>query len=197
MSENKESVWKSGRPWVIGKAAMSLDGKMTRPPGEGQWISGEASRQDVQKLRAACDGILVGAETARVDNPKLTVRSIELEVQPFRIVVTRSQNLPEGLHLLTDVFKDRTLVLSNCSWPEIWSQLFERGVRTLLVEGGGSILNQLAAENWIDESVIYYAPFNLEGDSLVTAEVFRKLPLTQSTTLVIGEDLKISGPVKK
>lgn len=190
-----ETVHASGRPWVIGKAAMSLNGKMTRPAGEGQWISGEASRHDVQHLRSQSDAILIGAETARADNPSLTVRELEVLEQPWRIVVTRSGNLPAGLKLLSDDHKDRTLVFEKLEWTEIWQQLLNRDIRTVLVEGGGCILNQLAEENYIDESIIYYAPFNLDGDDLVTAESFRSLELRDTNTALLEDDLRISGLV--
>lgn len=195
LQQQVEVVHSSGRPWIIGKAAMSLNGKMTRPAGEGQWISGEASRADVQELRSQCDAILIGAETARIDNPSLTVRELEVPEQPWRVIISRSGNLPKELSLLCDEHKDRTIVLQNFDWPEVWQQLFERGIRTVLVEGGGTILNQLAASNYIDESIIYYAPFNLDGDELVTAETFRNLELEDTDTTTLEADLRISGVV--
>lgn len=192
---NREDVWNQGRPWIIGKAAMSLNGKMTRPQGEGQWITGEAARLDVQSLRSRCDAILIGAQTARTDNPRLTVRDKPVEQQPWRIILTRSQSLPQGLHLLSDEHANRTLILSPDNWQNLWEDLFGRGIRTLLVEGGGEILNQLARDGFIDESVIYYAPFNCEGDNLVSAEDFRTLPVYAPKILSIGPDLRISGKI--
>jgi len=176
---------------------MSLNGKMTRPPGEGQWISGEESRKDVQHLRSQCDAILIGAETARNDNPSLTVRDIEVPEQPWRVIVSRSGKLPGGLKLLTDEYQDRTLVMKHLSWDAIWQQLFSQGVRTLLVEGGGTILDQLAEQQLIDESIIYYAPFNLEGEDLITAENFRNMKLIDTVTGTLNNDLRISGLVVK
>ena len=76
-------VRETGLPWVIWKTAMSLDGRLTRPPGEGQWLTGEAARADVQKLRATVDAILTTGETVRRDKPALTIRVPELlEGQP-------------------------------------------------------------------------------------------------------------------
>lgn len=71
-------VQTTGLPWVIWKSAMSLDGRITRPPGEPQWLTCENSRLDVQKLRAEVDGILTGGETVRNDKPALTIRVSEL-----------------------------------------------------------------------------------------------------------------------
>lgn len=197
ITNTPENAWADGRPWIIGKAAMSLNGKMTRPAGEGQWITGEAARRDVQFLRSRCDAILIGAQTARADNPRLTVRDLATDQQPWRIVLTRSNDLPDHLEILTDAHLKRTLILTPASWQELWDKLFDRGIRTLLVEGGGQILNQLAAEGWIDESILYYAPFNTEGDHLVSADTFRALPIDNPQTLSIDADLKISGRVLK
>jgi diaminohydroxyphosphoribosylaminopyrimidine deaminase/5-amino-6-(5-phosphoribosylamino)uracil reductase len=192
-----QAVHASGRPWIIGKAAMSRNGKMTRPIGQGQWISGEDSRHDVQHLRARCDAILVGARTARRDNPKLTIRDFKVPRQPWRVVLTSSGNIPKHLHLFKDENNDRTLIIGKIAWADLWKLLFRRGIRTLLVEGGGNILNQLAEANFIDESIIYYAPFQLEGEKLVTAETFRGLELASPEITTLGEDSKISGLVLK
>lgn len=64
----------TGLPWVIAKAGMSLDGKIARPAGEPQWLTGEAARADAHRLRAEVDAIIVGAGTVRADDPALTVR---------------------------------------------------------------------------------------------------------------------------
>ena len=195
--ERQEEVWQTGRPWIIGKAAMSRNGKMTRPPGEGQWITGPKARSDVQRLRAQCDAILIGAETARQDDPQLTVREFEVSEQPWRVVVTRSGNLPTTLKLFVDEYKDRTLIMQSKSWQEIWPLLFEKGIRVVLVEGGGVILNELAEAAWIDESVIYQTSFDLVGEALVAAEQFRQLSLEKIQKELVGQDEKISGLVMR
>jgi diaminohydroxyphosphoribosylaminopyrimidine deaminase/5-amino-6-(5-phosphoribosylamino)uracil reductase len=142
------------------------------------------------------DAVLIGAETARRDNPRLTVREVEVPTQPWRIVLTRSGDLPfDSLHLLKDEFRDRTLVFKNVSWEKLWEEMSRRNIQRVLVEGGGHLLNQMASMDLIDESVLYYAPFNLENPSLVRAEVFRQLPLSNPVTTSIGPDLKIRGKV--
>src|SRR6266568_1343498 len=78
------------RPFVIAKCGMSLDGRLTRRPSEPRWITGFAARRDAQQCRARVDAILVGAETVRLDNPRLNVRSTRCARQPWRIVLTRS-----------------------------------------------------------------------------------------------------------
>ncbi len=64
----------TGLPWVVLKMAASLDGRTAAPDGTSRWITGEASRQDVHRLRARSDAVLVGAGTVRADDPELTVR---------------------------------------------------------------------------------------------------------------------------
>src|SRR5437773_1594451 len=74
----------SGRPFVIAKCGMSLDGRLTRPAGEPRWITGRSARRHAHELRARVDAILVGAETVRVDNPRLTLRGMRDVRQPWR-----------------------------------------------------------------------------------------------------------------
>ena len=100
----------AGVPWVIAKVAQSLDGHITRPPGEPQWLSNDRSLRLVHRLRTTVDAILVGAETVRRDDPRLTVRPSIPGFQPWRVVVTRSGNLPAGAKLLTDEHRERTIV---------------------------------------------------------------------------------------
>jgi len=100
----------TGRPFVIAKCGMSLDGRLTRPPSEPSWITSSAARRQAHRLRTRVDAILIGAETLRVDNPRLTVRGIRDGRQPWRVVLTRSGNLPPRAHLFSDRQAARTLV---------------------------------------------------------------------------------------
>lgn len=148
-----------GWPWVIAKVGMSLDGKITRPRGEGQWLTSEAARADAMQLRRRVDAIVVGAETVRLDNPALTVRPPRPgKEQPWRVVLTRSGRLPKAARLFTDEYRERTLVFHRTSWGEVWRDLVARGVVSVLIEGGGTILAQAFAGGWVDEVCFYYAP---------------------------------------
>src|SRR5438270_9932010 len=84
----------TGEPFVIAKCGMSLDGHLTRPPGETRWLTSESSRAHAHQLRALVDAIIVGAETIRRDNPRLTVREGPLRTQPWRVILTKSGWLP-------------------------------------------------------------------------------------------------------
>lgn len=86
------------RPLVTLKLATSLDGRIAAASGESQWITGEAARAEVQRLRASHNAVMIGAGTARADNPSLLARTDPPPIrQPARVVVTtRLELLPEG-----------------------------------------------------------------------------------------------------
>lgn len=153
-----------GIPWIIAKVAQSLDGRTTRPPGEPQWLSNNRSLGLVHRLRASVDAILVGAETVRRDDPSLTVRPSTEGLQPWRVVVTRSGNLPAGAKLLTDENQERTIIYRDADWLDILKDLGIRGVTRLLVEGGGDVLGQLRDQNLIDEVWCFITPLLTGGD---------------------------------
>jgi len=133
----------TGRPLVIAKCALSLDGRITRLPEEGRWLTSERSRADAHRVRAGVDAILVGAGTVRDDNPRLTVRGVrglKGGRQPWRVVLAGAEELPAGAHLLTDEHKNRTLVykrrglewvLGRCwrgsiivGWKAVWGRFW-------------------------------------------------------------------------
>jgi diaminohydroxyphosphoribosylaminopyrimidine deaminase/5-amino-6-(5-phosphoribosylamino)uracil reductase len=158
----------SGLPWVIVKTAMSLDGRITRPPGEGQWLSSEASRADVHRLRGEADAILTSGRTVRADNPRLTVRSLdvpEFKEQPLRVILTSSEiGVPATAHVLADEFKERTLVFAGQRLECVLRELVtEHDVTTVLVEAGGELAGRLLDEGWADEVVVYLAPLFTGG----------------------------------
>src|SRR5256886_14691164 len=92
----------TGHPFVIAKCGMSLDGRLTRPAGESRWITGHSARRHAHQLRATADAILVGAQTGRTDNPRLTARGVPSARQPHRVVLSSSGNLPQHAHLFSD-----------------------------------------------------------------------------------------------
>ena len=154
----------SGQPWVIAKFAQSLDGRITRPPGEWQWLTNKRSVRLVHRLRSTVDAILVGAETIRRDNPRLTIRPAEGRLQPWRIVLTRTGNLPPDAHVLNDEFRQRTIIYQDIDWGDLLVKLGSRGVTRLLVEGGSNTLGQLSDLKLIDEVWCFVAPLLTGGD---------------------------------
>jgi len=184
-------------PWVILKLAMTMDGYLV-VPGRS-WVTGEAARAEVQKLRAGCDAILVGAETLRKDNPKLTVRKGRVGEQPWRVVVTRSGKLPKGANLFRDRYKDRTLVYRRKKWSEVLKDLHRRGVSRLLVEGGAEVAEGLVKAGKVNEVVIYLAPILVgeRGKGLPQIEGWADWGWRETVTSSAGEDLCLRGKLEE
>ncbi|CAM8650791.1 bifunctional diaminohydroxyphosphoribosylaminopyrimidine deaminase/5-amino-6-(5-phosphoribosylamino)uracil reductase [Candidatus Methylacidiphilaceae bacterium] len=189
-------------PWVILKLAMTLDGYLV-VPGR-RWVTGEVARAEVQKLRAGCDAILVGAETVRKDNPQLTVRktfrhSAESRnvggEQPWRVVVTRSGKLPKGANLFRDRYKDRTLVYRKNRWLDVLKDLYRRGVSRLLVEGGAEVAGGLIKAGKVNEVVIYLAPILVgkRGKGLPKIDGWADWGWCEVVSSCAGEDLCLRG----
>jgi diaminohydroxyphosphoribosylaminopyrimidine deaminase/5-amino-6-(5-phosphoribosylamino)uracil reductase len=156
----------SGRPFVIAKCGMSLDGRLTRPAGEPGWITDRSARRDANKLRARVDAVLVGAKTVRTDNPRLTVRDVRRARQPWRVVLTRSGNLPRSAHLFSDRLASRTLIYRDKSLAAVLKNLGKRGVTSVLIEGGGEVLGQALDARLIDKVHLYLGPI-LSGGPVV------------------------------
>jgi diaminohydroxyphosphoribosylaminopyrimidine deaminase/5-amino-6-(5-phosphoribosylamino)uracil reductase len=180
-------------PWVILKLAMTLDGYLV-VPGR-RWVTGEPARAEVQNLRSECDAILVGAETLRKDNPKLTVRTGRVGEQPWRVVVTRSGKLPKGAHLFQDRQKERTLVYRKKKWSDVLKDLHRRGVSRLLVEGGAEVAGGLIKAGKVNEVVIYLAPILVgeRGKGLPQIEGWADWGWCEVVSSCAGEDLCLRG----
>ena len=148
---------RTGMPYVTAKCGMSLDGRIDSPPGR-RWITSEVARRDVMRLRAECGAILIGGETARVDNPRLTVRGVRASRQPLRVVWSRSGRVDPGCSLLTDEGRDRTLVYRGQSLRSVLKDLGQRGVEHVLIEGGGRTLGEAFDRKLVDRVVFYIAP---------------------------------------
>jgi diaminohydroxyphosphoribosylaminopyrimidine deaminase/5-amino-6-(5-phosphoribosylamino)uracil reductase len=165
-SELNESFNKwiqTGRPFVIAKCGMSLDGRLTASPSEGRWLTSPASRQHAHRLRAHVDAILVGAETVRADDPRLTVRGVRGARQPWRIVLSRSGALPTKARIFTDRFADRTMVFRETDLDVLLGKLGAKEITSVLIEGGGRLLGQALDQRLIDRIQIYVAPFLTGG----------------------------------
>lgn len=147
----------TGIPFVIAKAGMSLDGRISSPPGR-RWITSEASRHDAMALRASCGAILVGGETVRTDNPRLTIRGMSGVKQPLRAVWTRSGNLPPGSRIFTDRHRAKTVVFREMSLRRVLKELGKMGVHSVLIEGGGRTLGEAFDRGLVNRAVFYIAP---------------------------------------
>jgi diaminohydroxyphosphoribosylaminopyrimidine deaminase/5-amino-6-(5-phosphoribosylamino)uracil reductase len=104
------------------------------------------------------DAVLVGAETVRADNPRLTVRGVRRARQPWRVVLTRSGQLPHQSHVLSDKFAARTLIYKRKSLASVLKDLGKRGITSVLIEGGGEVLGEALDKQLIDKVQIYLGP---------------------------------------
>lgn len=219
-----------GRPYVTYKAAVSLDGRLAAADRSSKWITADGARRDVQRLRAISDAICVGVETVLTDDPMLTVREVSKKRDPLRVVVDSSARTPPDASVLTGEpatlvvvtqrapaerikrLADRgaeVVVISSegerVSLEPFLGLLAERGVLSLLLEGGGTLAGSFAAAGLIDRYVLYVAPKLigaldttglLEGWAAPTVSEAEALEIVSIRRL--GPDLKIvAHPVKR
>jgi diaminohydroxyphosphoribosylaminopyrimidine deaminase/5-amino-6-(5-phosphoribosylamino)uracil reductase len=147
---------RTGQPWVVLKMASSLDARTAAPDGSSRWITGPEARQDVHRLRARSDAVMVGAGTVRADDPELTVRLDDghHHRQPLRVVLGVAP--PEAkVHPALELSGDLGDVLD---------ELGRRGVLQLLVEGGPRVAHDFHAAGLVDRYVLYLAPLLFGGD---------------------------------
>lgn len=179
----------AGRPWVIAKWAMSLDGHIATATGESRWISSQASRAVVHRLRGRVDGILVGIGTALADDPLLTARPPGPR-QPLRIVLDSRARLPLESKLVQTAAEHPTLLAVGpeaeacriaqlrAAGVEVWqaeatdaagrlagllAELGRRKQTNLLVEGGPTVLGSLFDAGLVDEVQAFVAPKIIGG----------------------------------
>jgi diaminohydroxyphosphoribosylaminopyrimidine deaminase/5-amino-6-(5-phosphoribosylamino)uracil reductase len=186
----------TGLPLVIAKCAFSLDGRITRLPDEGPWLTGERARLDAHRLRAQVDAILIGAGTLRADNPRLTIRGLRHTRQPWRAVLTRTGNLPPQSHLFTDMHRDRTLIFKNRPLKSVLRDLARRNVTSLLIEGGAQILAEAFHRRLVDRVHFYIAPLLLAGPDLpITGQAIPTPIIDHPEYRRLGPDLLLTGDV--
>jgi diaminohydroxyphosphoribosylaminopyrimidine deaminase/5-amino-6-(5-phosphoribosylamino)uracil reductase len=188
-------------PLVIAKAGISLDGRLTRPPGEGQWLTNAAARADVHQLRAQVDAILVGGETLRRDNPRLTVRGVRGARQPWRVVVSRTGRLPKDAHVFTDEFRDRTLVFRGKSLRAVLRELGRQQITSVMIEGGGRVLGEAFDRRLVHRVQFYVAPLLCGGPMVVVGgtgagSTAESVIIRDPQYAKLGDNLRLTGDVE-
>lgn len=149
---------RTGRPWVVLKLAVTLDGRTAAPDGSSRWITGAEARADGHRLRAESGAVVVGAGTLRADDPDLRVRAAggtpAPGAQPLRVVLGSA---PPGARAqpVVELSGDAGAVLDD---------LGARGVLQVLVEGGSVVAGEFHRAGVVDRYVIYVAPGFLGGD---------------------------------
>ncbi len=160
------------RPFFTAKAAVSKNGMIAEAPGVRTQISGPQSQVFAHALRQAHDAILVGTNTVITDNPLLSVRYGDLQRDPLRVIIDPRRRIPHDAHVFRDenflmfTKMDRVLDLSNNNCVQIKSEmntvppariaeeLWERKIRSVLIEGGARTINSFIEADLIDELII-------------------------------------------
>ena len=142
----------TGVPWVVLKAAVTLDGKLAPRRGVRQWISSEPSRRLVHRWRNELDAVLVGAGTVRADDPSLTVRGVANGRNPLRVVLGK---VPRRSRLLRQ--PGETLAEGG-PLRAVLRRLGRRGITSVLVEGGARVYGQFLTSRLWDELRLFVAP---------------------------------------
>lgn len=159
------------RPLVTLKWASSLDGRTAAPDGSSMWITGPESRADAHLLRARHDAIAVGTGTVLADDPSLTARDADgvlLDAQPVPVVFGR-RAVPESAALRRHPHPFTHYDGRDLSHD--LSDLRDRGVRTLFVEGGATLASALLRAGLVDTIVAYLAPALIGGDRLALTDI--------------------------
>ncbi|MDZ8240753.1 MAG: bifunctional diaminohydroxyphosphoribosylaminopyrimidine deaminase/5-amino-6-(5-phosphoribosylamino)uracil reductase RibD [Nostoc sp. ChiQUE01a] len=209
------------RPLGILKYAMTLDGKIATTSGHSAWVTSQDSRTEVHQLRAACDAVIVGGNTVRLDNPYLTSHQVGAH-NPLRVVMSRRLNLPENAHLWQTADAP-TLVLTeegaNPDFQELlrklgvevveltsltpdraMAYLYERGFCSVLWECGSTLAASAIAQGAVQKVLAFIAP-KIIGGSIAPTPVgdLGFTTMTQALSLervrwrVVGSDCLVEG----
>jgi diaminohydroxyphosphoribosylaminopyrimidine deaminase/5-amino-6-(5-phosphoribosylamino)uracil reductase len=177
------TAMRKNRPFIHLKSAVTLDGKIAMKSGESQWITGEEARTHVHYLRSLHQGILIGGETVRKDNPRLTVRLSDYHrTQPWRIIFSQTGELPSKAHLFNDEHRERTLIYTqnklSFDFPsqqvmrvkditEALNDLFQKQIINIFMEAGPRLASTFLQQGLMDRLTLFISPSILgEGKNL-------------------------------
>lgn len=203
-------------PFVHLKMASTLDGKIAMKDGESRWITNEDSRRHVHLLRGQHQAVLIGANTLRMDNPRLTVRLPDYTgPQPWRIVFTNSGDLPSDRSLFQDELREKTLIYTRSpskvdlpasqivrvtSISEAMADLYRRRILSVFLEGGPALAAELLKEHFIQRVSVFLNPSFLGqgpsslGDFGLTG-LNQRPRLKNLRTKTFGDDLFLTGRI--
>lgn len=204
-ADSQTRVWlistQNQRPFVTLKWAQSLDGRAAAADGTSKWISGPESRAHSHLMRSEIDAILVGTGTVLADNPSLTARQPDGSLyshQPLRVVVGNSM-MPADAHVFND--EAETIRIRNHDITVLLAELYARGVKHLMVEGGPTVASAFVKAKLVDEFVTYLAPQLIGGSGLAVRDLGvesmdQAVQLTFLETRALGADLFIRAARK-
>lgn len=174
----------TGMPFVVLKAAMSMDGKIATRSGDSKWITGDAARKYAHTLRSGYDAVLVGINTVLKDDPQLTAR-IRGGRNPVRIVLDDGLKIPVNAKVLAD----QNAIIATCEECDLGKKslieakgakvilcgkgrvdpagllrkLGAQGITSILVEGGSEVHGSFVDARLVDKFVLFYAPKMIGG----------------------------------
>jgi diaminohydroxyphosphoribosylaminopyrimidine deaminase / 5-amino-6-(5-phosphoribosylamino)uracil reductase len=217
----------TGKPFVVLKVAMTLDGKIATPEGESKWITGEKARRMVHRLRGSSDAIMTAIGTVMADNPLLTCRTAGYK-NPLRIIIDPHLKTmpdfhvascpPETIIVTRDTYmsghKAKDLInkgifligyqgdVLDLQW--LMHELGKRGITSVIVEGGSSLSSYCLKAEIVDKVMFFIAPKIIGGkDSFpaVGGRFFRRISdayrITELSTKRVGEDVLIEGYIRR
>jgi len=222
----------TGMPFITAKYAMSLDGKIATHSGDSKWISNEESRHYAHHLRYINDAIMAGVNTILADDPHLTARCCggrggTTKKQPLRIIIDSEGRTPLTAQLFSKPGETllvmgrqiepqetenynrlgaKTVVLPSIKGyidlKELFKTLGERGITSVLVEGGSILLGSIFDQRFVDKVVVFIAPIIIGGERAKTAvagagvdKVVDSFKLKRVNVERFGQDIMISGYV--
>ncbi len=213
------------KPFGILKYAITLDGKIAASTGHSAWVTSKASRHRVHQLRSACDGIIIGGNTVRKDNPNLTTHGVT-DHNPLRIVMTRSCDLPESCNLWDTRIAPTLIFTKPDSNPQlqaklltkaveiihleqvnpetVMNHLYKRGLSQVLWECGGILAANAISSQAVQKVMAFIAPKIIGGQTAPSpvgdmglTEMTKALLLDRISLEKIEEDILIQGYLSK
>lgn len=212
-----------GRPMLTLKLATSADGRIATATGESQWITGAPARAWVHGMRACHDGVLVGAGTARADDPSLTVRGLGIPHQPVRIVLSRRLDLPMDSALMRSA---RDIPVWLCHGPDapeaataawaaagarliavstgpggqldlaaVMAALGDAGLTRVFCEGGGMLAAGLLGADLVDDLAVITAGMVLGAEGTPAVGAMGIAALAEAPRFALAETRALGGDV--
>jgi diaminohydroxyphosphoribosylaminopyrimidine deaminase/5-amino-6-(5-phosphoribosylamino)uracil reductase len=181
-----------GRPFITWKVAATLDGKVAALDGTSKWITNEASRADVQKVRRSVDAIMVGTQTVIADDPHLVPRDAKVGANPLRIVCG-TQELPKSAQVFDNAAP--TKVIASKDLEVIAAELLATGVNHILLESGPTLASAMLHSCMLDELMIYQGPSLLGAGKNFVADLGavtldHAMSMPRVSTETFGDDVK-------
>lgn len=212
-----------GRPALTLKLASSVDGRIATATGESQWITGPDARRQVHTMRARHDAVMVGAGTARADDPSLTVRGLGVAHQPVRVVLSRRLDLPEDSILMRTAREVPVWLCHGADAPEaakarwrkagadvipvasgpggqldlgdVMQTLGARGLTRVFCEGGGALAAGLLAGDLVDDLVVFGAGLVIGAEGTPGVGAMGIAALDEAPRFTLVDQRRVGGDV--